>query len=93
MSWANCLNYLKDEIPQQEFQTWISPLQFVEKNDSIILFAPNPWVANYVENKYSDQIKNFLNKSLSIKVGSFQENPHNNTSDIIKYNNQNTNMG
>jgi len=60
MKWENCLDYLKQEISAQEFNTWIRPLQAIEKNDQLVLLAPNKFVIDWVNKKYITIIQNYF---------------------------------
>ncbi len=33
--WDKCLNYLRDEIPPQQYNTWIRPLHAVESKKTV----------------------------------------------------------
>jgi len=80
MKWENCLEHLKQEISNQEFNTWIRPLQAMEKDDQLVLLAPNKFVIDWVNKKYIKIIKEFLISSSStglanvvIEVGSLKK--------------------
>ncbi|UZE96159.1 chromosomal replication initiator protein DnaA [Alkalimarinus alittae] len=74
--WAECLEYLKDEFPSQQFNTWLRPLQAETKENEICLYAPNKFVLDWVSEKYVDRIKELLKDlvdgqppGLSLKIG------------------------
>ena len=52
---------LEGELSSQQFNTWIRPLQSIEKADSIRLLAPNQFVLNWVKNHHLGQINNIVN--------------------------------
>lgn len=55
--WEKCLDCLQDEFPSQQFNTWIRPLQ-VEHNDSkLVLFAPNRFVLDWINERFLDRIR------------------------------------
>lgn len=55
-TWQDCVKYLQDELPAQQFNTWIRPLQ-AEQNDSrITLLAPNRFVRDWVSDRFLDRI-------------------------------------
>lgn len=58
--WSKCVSRLESELPQQQFNTWIRPLQSVEDAGSIRLLAPNQFVLNWVQNHYLSNINQFL---------------------------------
>ncbi|MFK5893823.1 MAG: DnaA N-terminal domain-containing protein, partial [Pseudomonadota bacterium] len=78
MTWERCLDYLKIEIPQQEFNTWLRPLQSDVSNNVLTLYAPNKFVVDWVNKKYLTFINDFFRDSNSnfdsvlIKVGSLK---------------------
>lgn len=56
--WHRCLSRLEDELPSQQFNMWIRPLQVVVAADgrSLTLFAPNRFVVDWVRDKYLELI-------------------------------------
>ena len=44
--WQQCLACLQDELSSQQYNTWIRPLQFIDKQSIIQLVAPNRFVQN-----------------------------------------------
>jgi chromosomal replication initiator protein len=58
--WKQCLQRLREQIPQQEFSQWISPLQAEETGEGILLFAPNQYVLDSVNRDYLATIENTL---------------------------------
>lgn len=60
--WSRCVEHLEDELGDQEFSTWIRPLQADENSSEIKLFAPNKFVLDWVKNHYQKQISDILTK-------------------------------
>jgi len=58
--WAECLEYLKDEFPSQQFNTWLRPLQAETTENEICLYAPNKFVLDWVSEKYLNRIRELL---------------------------------
>ncbi len=61
--WEQCLDYLQEELPAQQFNTWIRPLQLdlredetPEPNNNIRLLAPNRFVKDWVSDKFLGRI-------------------------------------
>lgn len=54
--WAQCLSILEDELPAQQFNTWLRRLPAEESDSSLILQAPNRFVADWVRDRYLDRI-------------------------------------
>jgi len=58
--WNRCLDYLQDELPSQQYNTWIRPLQVEAEGDAILLFAPNRFVKDWVKDKYLHRIHEII---------------------------------
>ncbi|MCW8908131.1 MAG: chromosomal replication initiator protein DnaA [Sedimenticola sp.] len=58
--WNKCADRLESELSQQQFNTWIRPLQSIEDARSIRLMAPNQFVLNWVQNNYLNDINRYL---------------------------------
>lgn len=54
--WQQCNLYLQDELPSQQFNTWIRPLKAEVHGQQIRLLAPNRFVKDWVKNKYLQRI-------------------------------------
>ena len=50
--WLQCVELLRDELPAQQFNTWIRPLQVEASDDELRVFAPNRFVLDWVNDKY-----------------------------------------
>ena len=73
--WAQCLQLLQNELPDQQYNTWIRPLQGVEEAGGMSLLAPNRFVVDWVKDKYLKRIIELLNEqgfdgSVAMKIGS-----------------------
>ncbi len=55
--WKQCLSRLEGELPAQQFNTWIRPLQVVLDNGTLHLLAPNRFVQDWIREKYLDVIR------------------------------------
>lgn len=54
--WVRCLHELQLELPEQQFNTWIRPLQAVFKEGVLRLLAPNRFVVDWVQQHYLERI-------------------------------------
>jgi|TARA_B100000745_G_scaffold119429_1_gene77210 chromosomal replication initiator protein len=54
--WQHCLQTLQEELPAQQFATWLRPLQSEEDAQVICLYAPNRFVLDWVKEKYYRRI-------------------------------------
>jgi chromosomal replication initiator protein len=50
--WHLCLNRLEDELTDQQFNTWIRPLQAVQDGNTLTLLAPNRFVRDFVNETF-----------------------------------------
>lgn len=55
-TWQQCVGYLQDELPSQQFNTWIRPLQAKGGDRELTLLAPNRFVKDWVNDKFLDRI-------------------------------------
>ena len=58
--WQQCLKQLEIEMDSQGFNTWIVPLQALEKHDKLDIFAPNQFVFDWVKDKHFERIKDIV---------------------------------
>jgi len=79
--WKYCLARLESELPPQQFNTWIRPLQCPDDQESgyLQLFAPNAFVLDWVRKHYLDNIETYLREydannppRLRLEIGSLK---------------------
>lgn len=58
--WTYCLSQLEAEIPDNQYSTFIRPIQAKESGQVIFLFAPNQFVVNWVNNHCLDRIREIV---------------------------------
>lgn len=76
--WQKCSERLKNELPPQQFNTWIRPLQSKVQDESLILLAPNRFVLDWVGGRFLNRITEIVeevcngstNLKVSLEVGS-----------------------
>ena len=54
--WLQSVDFLRDELPAQHFNTWIRPLQVEAVGDELHIFAPNRFVLDWVNDKYLNRL-------------------------------------
>ena len=54
--WKQCIEQLEQKLPPHQFNTWILPLQAIEKENSLTLLAPNEFVRDWVSEHLVSQI-------------------------------------
>ena len=74
-AWPRCLERLEAELPVEEVQTWLKPLQARLHDDGMVLYAPNAFVRDAVQAKYLNRISELLghyagNAMVSLEIGS-----------------------
>ena len=78
--WNRCIRDLQAEIPEQQFNTWIRPLQAVEDDGQLKLLAPNRFVVDWLQEHYIQRILEIIDGTragteLIVEVGSRQPAP------------------
>ncbi|MGA8709122.1 MAG: chromosomal replication initiator protein DnaA [Steroidobacteraceae bacterium] len=80
--WSRCVSALESELPEQQFNTWVRPLQSVEAGGALRLFAPNRFVVDWVRANLLGRIGALLRErgipeptQITIEVGSRPEEP------------------
>lgn len=60
--WNLCASSLQDELPSQQFNTWIRPLQIDESAgpDELRLLAPNRFICDWVAEKFLNRIRELV---------------------------------
>ena len=61
--WSKCLQYIKERIQEQAYQTWFDGVSVIDLNDeAITLQVPNQFHYEWLESKYRHLIDNSLKK-------------------------------
>jgi chromosomal replication initiator protein len=75
--WQQCVELLRDELPAQQFNTWIRPLQVEAEGDQLRVYAPNRFVLDWVNDKYLSRLLELLTErtnglipDISLLIGS-----------------------
>jgi len=78
--WHRCLRQLENEVPEQQFNTWVRPLQAVERDGALVLLAPNRFVVSWIEQNLFTRIEQLVGAAgngagarVLIEVGSRRE--------------------
>jgi len=58
--WNRCLRVLESEIPEQQFNTWVRPLQAIERDGELRLLAPNRYVIEWLGQNSLPRIKELV---------------------------------
>ena len=74
--WNQCARALEGQLSEQEFNTWIRPLQPVEEGAVVKLLAPNRFVVDWVRSHCLDEIRSWWGRhgqagtDIVVEVGS-----------------------
>lgn len=55
--WQDCLTRLAQDLPPQQFNTWIKPLKLSLDDEAFRLLAPNRFVLDWVKEKFLSRIE------------------------------------
>ena len=58
--WARCICALEAELPEQQFNTWVRPLQALEGAGALKLLAPNRFVVEWINERLLPRIGELL---------------------------------
>ena len=75
------MDWLQDELPAEEFDKWVKPLQVRGTENGVKLLAPSQWVASEIRRKYLQRIFEHCNEaagsaesmSIELEVGDLDE--------------------
>ena len=62
MVWQQCKDRLQNELPSQQFNTWIRPLEANEQEQVLTLMAPNRFIKDFVSEKFSQRISELVSE-------------------------------
>lgn len=71
MSWDKCLSLIKENVSEQQFNTWFRPIAFEsfnESNKTLLVQVPSPFVYEYLEENYVDLLKRVLTRHFGAGV-------------------------
>jgi chromosomal replication initiator protein len=58
--WTRCVRALEAELPEQQFNTWVRPLQALEREGALKLLAPNRFAVDWINANLLDRIGELL---------------------------------
>ena len=68
-NWQSCLEFISQQVSQQDFRTWFEPMQFVSfQADELTLAVPSRFFAEYVDGHYPEMLKKALVTHFGEKV-------------------------
>lgn len=67
--WEKTINVIKDKISSQNYETWISPIKIISKEDgNVQLVVPNKFFRDWLTENYLGLIKDSLNAVTGISM-------------------------
>ncbi len=78
-TWQTCVKHLERELPAEDFNTWIRPLQIKSKRGQSVLLSPNEYVRDYIALNHLERIRDIFEhlgearSSVVVEVNSSQE--------------------
>ena len=70
--WESCLLRFEQELPEQQFNTWIKPLRLegeqVALEEGLRLIAPNGFILKWVRDRYLSRIEEYSHSFFSAPV-------------------------
>jgi chromosomal replication initiator protein len=55
--WESCLGRFQGELPTSQFNTWIRPLRFEARGETMHLLAPNRFVLQWIKDRFLPRIE------------------------------------
>ena len=75
--WSRCLSALETELPEQQFNTWVRPLQALDGDGDLRLLAPNRFVVDWVRSNLLPRLSALIRElgipepsTITVEVGS-----------------------
>lgn len=84
--WLDCINRFKEDLPPQQFNTWIKPLKFDSSDGIPRLIAPNRFILQWIKDKFLARIEEMAESHFSeplTLVLSQPDTPENNTTQAV----------
>jgi chromosomal replication initiator protein len=75
-TWQTCLKHLERELPAEDFNTWIRPLQLKIVKGQVVLLAPNAYIRDYIALNHLERIRDIFEhlgsarEAVTVDVGS-----------------------
>ncbi len=66
--WNHCVRQLRADLSEQQFNTWIRPVQAVEDARSLRLLAPNRFVVEWISSNCLEQIRSIASDNQGLQV-------------------------
>jgi chromosomal replication initiator protein len=67
--WRSCLAHFEQQLPPQQFKTWIKPLKFQAADNQLTLTAPNRFVLQWIRDRFLAEIERLAGERFGNEVG------------------------
>lgn len=95
-AWRRCLAALELELGAQVFNTWVRPVQFVERGDRIGLLAPNRYVLDHFRDHILPRVQRILgvaDSAVTIEIGTLPPGLSGHSGQAAAQSNENSGAG
>jgi chromosomal replication initiator protein len=66
--WRSCLAHFEQQLPPQQFKTWIKPLRIETEGNALVLVAPNRFVLQWIRDRFLTEIQILARERLGENV-------------------------
>lgn len=66
--WRSCLSHFEQQLPPQQFKTWIKPLKFRAVEKAVTLTAPNRFVLQWIRDRFLAEIERLATERFGPEV-------------------------
>ncbi len=66
--WRSCLSHFEQQLPAQQFKTWIKPLKFHAVDNNVTLTAPNRFVLQWIRDRFLAEIERLAAERLGANI-------------------------
>jgi len=66
--WRSCLTHFEQQLPPQQFKTWIKPLKFQAAENELTLTAPNRFVLQWIRDRFLAEIERLAGENLGCRA-------------------------
>ena len=66
--WRSCLSHFEEQLPPQQFKTWIKPLKFQAVDNLLTLTAPNRFVLQWIRDRFLAEIQRLATERFGVDV-------------------------
>ena len=66
--WRSCLTHFEQQLPPQQFKTWIKPLKFQGTENVLTLTAPNRFVLQWIRDRFLAEIERLAGERFGAEI-------------------------